>query len=63
MMDWIGLMRLGLSELRLRPKDFWDLTPVELLMVLGQIKGQGAVLGRQRLEELIAQYPDKQDKI
>lgn len=33
--DWPLLMRLGLCELRLKPDEFWGLTPVELRIMLG----------------------------
>ena len=33
--DWAGLMRLGLVELRLAPEVFWTLTPAELLLIAG----------------------------
>lgn len=55
--DWAGLLRAGLGELGLRPADFWALTPVELLMMLG-MEGGRAPLSRARLEELAAQFPD-----
>ena len=58
-MDWRGLMRLGLFELKLHPKEFWDLTPTELLAMLGQMQSGALSLGRAQLEELIAKYPDK----
>jgi len=41
----------------LRPVDFWRLTPAELAFVLGK-SGQGAQLGRARLEELAQAFPD-----
>ena len=56
--DWPALMRAGLRGLGLRPDQFWQLTPAELLMMLGE----GAVdapMGRTRLEELAQAYPDK----
>lgn len=34
-MDWPALMRLGLGRLGLHPRYFWDLTPFELLTLLG----------------------------
>ena len=57
-MDWTGLLRIGMSELRLHPSQFWDLTPIELMAMLGHLQNEQAVLGRKRLDELIAQYPD-----
>ena len=56
-MDWPGLMRLGLRELRLSPTDFWALTPAELLVKLGLDASQPG-LTRARLNELAAAYPD-----
>jgi uncharacterized phage protein (TIGR02216 family) len=55
--DWSGLMRAGLHELRLLPRDFWALTPAELLLMLGA-GAAGPPLGRERLEELARLYPD-----
>ena len=33
--DWPGLMRAGLGQLRLTPDQFWRLSPVELRIMLG----------------------------
>lgn len=55
--DWPGLMRLGLGRLRLRPADFWALTPLELLLMLG-IDPAAAPMGRARLAELARAFPD-----
>ena len=60
-MDWPGLMWLGLRELRLKPHEFWNLTPMELLVMLGRDKDQDTVLGRQRFLELLSLYPDKKE--
>ena len=58
--DWPGLMRAGLYGLRLRPEEFWALTPIELQIMLGQ----GAVapsLTRQGLDALLKAYPDSKE--
>ncbi|MEM9550007.1 MAG: rcc01693 family protein [Pseudomonadota bacterium] len=57
--DWPGLMRLGLHELRLRPDQFWALTPAELRVMLGQGPTAGGPLSRSGLDALLAAYPDK----
>ena len=57
--DWPALMRLGLRELRLTPRVFWRLTPMELMIMAG-LEGQPAPLTRARLEELAARYPDNE---
>ena len=55
--DWPALMRAGLHGLRLDPGTFWNLTPAELQVLLGH--GSGDIpMGRARLEELAAAYPD-----
>lgn len=56
-LDWAGLMRVGLSGLRLPPEVFWDLSPVELLIMLGE-SAREAPMGRSRLEALAAAFPD-----
>ena len=58
-MDWAGLMRRGLCELKLTPAQFWALTPVELLVMLG-LEGVEAPFTRARLAELAAAFPDEQ---
>lgn len=57
-LDWPGLMRAGMRGLRLRPADFWALTPAELGLMLGEAAGTPP-LTRGRLEELAAQWPDR----
>ncbi len=57
-LDWPGLMRLGMSRLRISPQEFWEMTPVELLLMAGLDEGpQG--FSRARFEALSAAYPDK----
>ncbi|SER95075.1 phage conserved hypothetical protein [Tranquillimonas rosea] len=58
MFDWAALMRVALSGLGLRPDQFWALTPAELALMLGAGRAP-APLGRARLEELRAAYPDQ----
>jgi uncharacterized phage protein (TIGR02216 family) len=54
--DWAGLMRLGLVELRLAPEVFWSLTPGELMLIAGI--GPRPALTRAGLAELLARFPD-----
>ena len=54
---WHRLMRLGLAQLGLRPAEFWDLTPAELMVMAGLGEG-AAVLGRSEFEALTARFPD-----
>lgn len=56
-LDWPGLLRVGLHELRLDPAVFWRLTPVELRIMLGAESGVPP-LTRARLAELAAAFPD-----
>ncbi len=59
--DWANLMRAGLQGLRLRPADFWDMTPAELRVMLGETGKSGPLLS-DGLEALIALYPDDERK-
>ncbi|SMX36708.1 rcc01693 family protein [Maliponia aquimaris] len=55
--DWPALMRAGMRGLGLKPWEFWALTPAELQLMLGE--GGGArPMGRGRLTELMAAFPD-----
>ncbi|CAN0325526.1 unnamed protein product [Chrysoparadoxa australica] len=46
-----------MSGLGLKPWEFWDLTPAELQLMLGE--GSGAKpMGRTRLSELMTAFPD-----
>ncbi len=54
---WPELMRLGLTRLGLEPEVFWDLTPVELMLMAGGGGGR-ETLTRSGLEDLLARFPD-----
>ncbi|WP_210527518.1 rcc01693 family protein [Rubellimicrobium arenae] len=56
-LDWPALLRAGLQVLRLFPRDFWDLTPAELSLMLG-LGDQSAPMGRARFLALAAAHPD-----
>lgn len=56
--DWPVLMRAGMQGLGLRPDQFWQLTPAELRLMLGQ-GGSEAPMNRAGLAALQAAYPDK----
>ncbi|WP_136442339.1 rcc01693 family protein [Pacificoceanicola onchidii] len=56
--DWPALMRAGIRGLGLSPDEFWALTPAELQVLLGEGAG-GRPMGRSRLGELMAAFPDK----
>lgn len=55
--DWPSLIRAGLVQLRLRPVEFWALTPAELMTMLGHSAGS-APMGRARLADLLRAFPD-----
>lgn len=59
--DWPAMMRAGLRHLGLRPAEFWALSPVELMLMLGLEAGPKA-MARSRLEELARAYPDKTNR-
>lgn len=55
--DWPGLLRVALYDLRLEPQQFWRLTPMELRIMLGA-ETTTPPLTRARLNELAAAFPD-----
>jgi uncharacterized phage protein (TIGR02216 family) len=54
-------MAAGLGLLRLRPADFWSMTPKELDAALRGVLGQagGEPLSRTTFTQLMNRYPDK----
>ena len=56
-LDWPGLMRAGLRGLGMKPDEFWRLTPVELMLMLGRDQAD-TPLNRGRLNELARAFPD-----
>lgn len=56
-MDWAGLMRAGLHQLRLNPAVFWALTPAELQIMLGASAAM-APMGRLQFDALLRDFPD-----
>ncbi|MEM0977271.1 MAG: phage tail assembly chaperone [Pseudomonadota bacterium] len=58
-LDWAGLLSFALRDLRLRPDDFWALTPGELALIAGVTPGEAAPLTRDWFEALSAHFPDK----
>lgn len=57
-LDWPGLMRAGLGRLGLTPKEFWALTPAELMLMLGDPQAIPP-LNRARLDALARAWPDR----
>ena len=57
-LDWAGLRRVALGRLRLRPAEFWALTPVELSLMLG-LEAAERPLARSGLEALMRAHPDR----
>ena len=55
--DWPALMRAGIQGLRLMPDAFWNLTPAELALMLGD-PAQVAPMTRAGLDALVSAYPD-----
>lgn len=55
--DWAAMMRAGISDLGLAPRDFWRLTPAELLVILGE--AGPAPMRRSAFDTLVARFPDR----
>ncbi len=57
--DWAGLMRMGLGELRLTPEAFWSMTPRELDAAAAPWRRRAPrPMSRDALEALRARFPD-----
>ena len=56
--DWPGLMCAGLIRLRLRPEEFWRLTPIEFLLLAGYANAS-APTTRETLDRLSRAFPDE----
>ncbi len=56
--DWGAMMRVGLHELRLKPDELWQLTPLEFLIISGLEGRRSAVMTRADLKVLCGQFPD-----
>ncbi|MCB1354474.1 MAG: phage tail assembly chaperone [Rhodobacteraceae bacterium] len=54
---WSQLLRLGLTDLGLRPDVFWSLTPVELMLMAG-LGETRQTLTRAAFLTLAARFPD-----
>lgn len=52
-------MHAGLCLLRLPPRDFWSLTPVEILAMTGGLRPRPAAMDRERLMRLMQAFPDR----
>ncbi|MCP1167896.1 rcc01693 family protein [Limimaricola litoreus] len=57
-LDWAAMMRAGIGGLKLKPQEFWALTPAELRLMLGPLGP--APMGRARFDELCRDYPDEE---
>lgn len=56
-LDWPALMRAGMAGLKLLPRDFWELTPAELRLMLGEAAAPQP-MQRDRLAALMRDFPD-----
>jgi len=62
MLDWPALMRAGMLGLRLTPREFWQLTPAELRLMLN-LEASAPPMDRDRLSHLMTQFPDQTGEV
>lgn len=55
---WGDLQRFGIGHMRLSPKDFWALTPRELMILAGISEFGAGHLDKSGLDALMRAYPD-----
>jgi uncharacterized phage protein (TIGR02216 family) len=55
---WDAVIHVGLCRLRLSPRDFWTLTPVEFFAIAGGARPRDVVMARDGLEALMRVFPD-----
>jgi len=57
---WAEAMAIGLGVLRLPPRDFWAMTPVEFGRAVSGLMGgaDSAPMSRSSLDTLMARFPD-----
>jgi len=56
--DWPAMMRIGLHQLRLKPDELWQLTPLEFMVISGLEGRRSSVMTRADLMGLCTQFPD-----
>ncbi|MFK5997354.1 MAG: phage tail assembly chaperone [Rhodobacterales bacterium] len=56
--DWGAMMRIGMRRLRLNPDEFWQLTPLEFMIISGLEGRRSAVMTRAGLQALCDRFPD-----
>lgn len=56
-LDWAGLLKIALMHAKLKPDEFWALTPIEFRLMIGDDPDL-APLGRAQLDALMSAYPD-----
>jgi uncharacterized phage protein (TIGR02216 family) len=59
---WDEAMRFGFGTLHLSSRDFWGLSPRELAAAFTALSGRGAPPSRARLDELMRNFPDKEQE-
>ncbi|MCV0396193.1 MAG: phage tail assembly chaperone [Rhizobiaceae bacterium] len=56
---WREVMATGLGLLRLSPRDFWAMTPVELAHMAGWTGSARARPARADLDRMMRRFPDR----
>jgi uncharacterized phage protein (TIGR02216 family) len=56
---WDAVLHAGLFRLRLPPRDFWALTPLEFFIMTGGLRPRTTSLGRSALSALMQDFPDR----
>lgn len=59
---WDEAIGFGFAVLRLSPSQFWSMTPRELAFAMMPFRTLPHAPSRTELDELLRQFPDKEDR-
>lgn len=63
LLDYQNMMKFALSELHMKPEEFWALTPYEFSIMSGLGVGEDRAMTRNKLELLMQSFPDEKKQL
>jgi len=60
---WVKAAKIGFGLLHLSPKQFWQLTPRELVLIVNAFEDDTSqTLDRSAFEQMASKFPDKEKR-